>query len=193
MEIRVNGKDYTEFAENTLLKSTLPQRYAARQYLNGLTFSVEKYENELIFKLAVKRQYMGANTEKRVLNAAMEQLNIFFSHVGAEYTIALHENAPEEIPLFKHDMCNYQTLKAQRQALFTASAFNVMASMLSDIPQYLGHRSYFAEKESDTIVLAQGLTPTQAMQFRAFENGEFVITGENERAAVTTQEQTAIK
>ena len=193
MEIKISGKDYTEFAKKTLLKSTLPQRYAARQYLNALKFSVEKYDNYFIFKLAVKRQYMGENTEKRVLSAAMEQLNIFFSHVAAEYTIALHENAPEEIPLFKHDLCNNQTLKAQRQALFTASAFNVMASMLSDIPQFLGHRSYFSEKESDTIVLAQGLTPTQVMQFSAFDNGEFVITGENERAAVTTQEQTAIK
>lgn len=193
MEIKISGKDYTEFAKKTLVKSTLPQRYAARQYLNALKFSVEKYDNDLLFKLVVKRQYMGANTEKRVLSAAMEQLNIFFSHVAAECTIALHENAPEEIPLFKHDLCNNQTLQAQRQALFTASAFNVMASMLSDIPQYLGHRSYFSEKESDTIVLAQGLTPTQVMQFSAFDNGEFVITGENERAAVTTQEQTAIK
>ena len=193
MEIKISGKDYTEFAKKTLVKSTLPQRYAARQYLNALKFSVEKYDNYFIFKLAVKRQYMGENTEKRVLSAAMEQLNIFFSHVAAEYTIALHENAPEEIPLFKHDLCNNQTLKAQRQALFTASAFNVMASMLSDIPQYLGHRSYFSEKESDTIVLAQGLTSTQVMQFSAFDNGEFVITGENERAAVTTQEQTEIK
>ena len=137
MKIKVEKQDYTKFAENTLLGSTLPQRYAAKQYLDAFTFSVEKYDNELLFKLAVKRQYMGANTEKRVLKAAMEQLNLFFSHVGAQCTLSLQKNAKEEIPLFKHDLCDYQTLKSQRQTLFTASAFNVLASMLNDIPNYL--------------------------------------------------------
>jgi len=193
MRININKQDYTKFSENTLLGSTLPERYAARQYLNAFTFSVVKYENEWLFKLSVKRQYMGANTEKKVLEAAMQQLNFFFSHNGAQYTLSLHKNAPEEIPLFKHDLCDYQTLKSQRQILFTASAFNVLASMLSDVPNYYGHRSFFSDKESDTIVLGQPLTPRQVMQFKSFEDAEFVITGENEKTAEVAQEQTASK
>ena len=195
MKINISGKDYTEFAKNTLLESTLPQRYAARQYLNALTFSVEKHENDWLFKLAVKRQYMGANTEKNVLEAAMKQLNHFFNHVGAEYTISLHKNAPEEI-LLKQGFCNNQTLnaKTKRQTLFTASAFNTLASMLNDVPNYCGHRSFFSSKESDTIIVAQTLTPIQVMQFKSFNDAEFVITGEIEKTAVaTSQEQTASK